>query len=208
MASSIIHMAVANEINKIIRKDRKSILIGSIAPDIGKHVGISKVVSHFEIVDDDIPKLDVFLDKYKAYLNDDFVLGYYIHLYTDYLWFKYFVPDFCNNGYVYKLDGTKVDLSDDEKLKYFYNDYTNLNIKVIDEYNLQLDVFYEEVPEFNNIIKEIPMDKIKIIVDQAGIILENTKKTKAYIFDMKLVNKFIKTSVECILSDLKQLGVY
>lgn len=208
MASSIIHMAVANEINKIIKKDKKSLLIGSIAPDIGKHVGISKVVSHFEIVDDDIPKLDVFLDKYKAYLNDDFVLGYYIHLYTDYLWFKYFVPDFCNNGYVYKLDGTKVDLSDDEKLKYFYNDYTNLNIKVIDEYNLQLDVFYEEVPEFNNIIKEIPMDKIKIIVDQAGIILENTKKTKAYVFDMNLVNKFIKTSVECILSDLKQLGIY
>ena len=166
------------------------------------------MISHFEIIDDDIPKIDVFLEKYKDNLNDDFVLGYYIHLYTDYLWFKYFVPDFCNNGYVYKLDGTKVDMSDDEKLKYFYNDYTNLNIKVIDEYNLELDVFYEEIPTFNNIIKEIPMDKIKIIVDQAGIILENTKKTKAYIFNMKLVNKFIKTSVECILSDLKQLGIY
>ena len=143
MASSMIHIAIANEINKVIKKDKKSLLIGSIAPDIGKHVGIEKVISHFEVVDDDIPKLDVFLDKYKAYLNDDFVLGYYIHLYTDYLWFKYFIPDFFKNSYVYKLDGTKEYLDGEKACYYIYNDYTNLNIKLIDEYNLDLDIFYE-----------------------------------------------------------------
>lgn len=212
MASSMIHIAVANEINKVIKKDKKSLLIGSIAPDIGKHVGMEKEVSHFQGCNDDIPKLDVFLEKYKNYLNDDFVLGYYIHLYTDYLWFKYFVPDFCNNGYIYKLDGTKVDVSDDAKheyyyRKFFYNDYTNLNIRLIDDYNLDLDIFYEEIPTFNNVIKEIPMDKIKIIVDQASIIIENTKETKPYVFDMNLVNKFIKTSTDYILSNLKDIGV-
>ena len=72
-------------------------------------------------------------DKYGNRLDDDFVLGYYIHLYTDYLWFKYFVPDFCENGSLYKLDGTKEFVDDDKKLYYFYNDYTNLNIKLIDE---------------------------------------------------------------------------
>lgn len=208
MASSMIHIAVANEINKVINKDRKRLLIGSIAPDIGKHVGITKVISHLQDNNDGIPNLERFLTKYKNYLNDDFVLGYYIHLYTDYLWFKYFVPDFYNNGYVYKLDGTKVELSNEEKTKYFYNDYTNLNIKLIDDYNLELDIFYEEPPLFDNIIKEIPMDKIKIIIDQAGLIVENTKEGKAYVFDMKLVNKFIKMSVDYILSDLKDLRVY
>lgn len=34
MASSVIHIAVANELNKVLKKDKKSILIGSIAPDI------------------------------------------------------------------------------------------------------------------------------------------------------------------------------
>lgn len=131
------------------------------------------------------------------------MLGYYIHLYTDYLWFKYFVPDFCKNGILYKLDGTTKKVSDDVKLEYFYNDYTNLNIKLIDEYDLNLSIFYEDIPPFKNIIKEIPMDKIDLIVNQAGIIIENTKESKSYVFDMNLVNKFIKMSVDCILSNLK-----
>ena len=208
MASSMIHIAVANEVNKVINKDRKNLLIGSIAPDIGKHVGIDKIVSHFQDTDDDIPNLGKFLDKYGKYLDDDFVLGYYIHLYTDYLWFKYFVPNFINNGYIYKLDGTKVDVSDDENAdyyykKFFYNDYSNLNIQLIDKYNLELDMFYEKTPVFNNIIKEIPMDKIQIIIDQAGIIIENTKENKAYVFDMNLINEFIKLCSDYIILDLK-----
>ena len=52
------------------------------------------------------------------------------------------------------------------------------------------------------------MKDIKRIVDKTSIIIENTKKTKPYVFDMELVNKFIRTSVDCILSDLKQLGIY
>ncbi len=42
MASSIIHMAVANELNKKLNRDNKSILIGSIAPDIAKLIGEDK----------------------------------------------------------------------------------------------------------------------------------------------------------------------
>ena len=92
MASSMIHMAVAKELNDKLKRDSKSILIGSIAPDIAKLIGENKVRSHFEDRDDDIPNLNKFLSKYKVKLDDDFVLGYYIHLYTDYLWFKYFIP--------------------------------------------------------------------------------------------------------------------
>lgn len=207
MASSMIHIAVANEINKTLKRDNKSILIGSIAPDIAKQVGMEKKQSHFQDENDSLPKLDLFLSKYKDNLNDDFVLGYYIHLYTDYLWFKYFEPDFYKNGVIYKLDGSIEDIPDEKKRDYFYNDYTNLNIKLIDEYNLDLSIFYEETPKFNNIIKEIPMDKINVIIDQAGIIIENTKENKSYIFDMKIVNKFINTSVEFILSNLKDIGI-
>ncbi len=207
MASSMIHIAVANEINKVLKRNNKHILIGSIAPDIAKHIGMTKKDSHFQDTDEDLPHLDKFLNKYKDKLNDDFVLGYYIHLYTDYLWFKYFEPDFYKNGVIYKLDGTIENIPFDKKRDYFYNDYTNLNIKLIDEYNMDLSIFYETVPEFENIIKEIPMDKIDIIINQAGIIIENTKESKAYVFDMKVINKFIKTSVEYILSNLKDIGV-
>ena len=205
MASSIIHIAVANEINKILNRNNKKLLIGSIAPDIAKLIGMNKKDSHFQDKDDTLPCLDEFLKKYKKDLNDDFVLGYYIHLYTDYLWFKYFEPDFYKNGVIHKLDGTIENIPPEKKMEYFYNDYTNLNIKLIDEYNLDLSIFYEELPTFNNIIKEIPMDKIQIIIDQAGIIIENTKESKSYVFNMDVVNKFIKTSVYYILSNLKDI---
>ena len=39
MASSMIHMAVAKELNDKLKRDSKSILIGSIAPDIAKLIG-------------------------------------------------------------------------------------------------------------------------------------------------------------------------
>lgn len=207
MASSMIHIAVANELNKTLNRDNKKLLIGSIAPDIAKLIGRTKIVSHFQEKDDDLPNLNKFLSKYKSDLLDDFVLGYYIHIFTDYLWFKYFLPDFYENGIIYKLDGTIENISVDRKINYFYNDYTNLNIKLIDEYNLDLSIFYEDIPKLKDIIKEIPMNKIYVIIDQAGIILENTKESKSYIFDMNLVNKFIKTSVDYILSNLKEIGV-
>ena len=207
MASSMIHIAVANELNKTLNRDNKKLLIGSIAPDIAKLIGRTKKSSHFQDTDTDLPHLDRFLNEYKKDLSDDFVLGYYIHLYTDYLWFKYFVPDFYDNGVIYKLDGTIKAIPEDIKTEYFYNDYTNLNIKLIDEYNLDLSIFYEDIPTLNNIIKEIPMDRIDVIINQASIIIENTKESKSYVFDMNLVNKFIKTSVDYILSNLKDIGV-
>ncbi len=207
MASSMIHIVIANEVNKVLKRNSKHILIGSIAPDIAKQIGLDKKTSHFQETNESLPDLDKFLSLYKKDLSDDFVLGYYVHLYTDYLWFKYFEPDFYQNGIIYKLDGTKEKVKEDKKMNYFYNDYTNLNIKLIDEYNLDLSIFYEEIPKFKNIIKEIPMDKIKVIIDQAGVIIENSKSKKPYLFDMKIINKFISTSTDYILSNLKDIGV-
>ena len=72
------------------KRNNDLLLLGTIAPDIAKHIGKTKHESHFLFEDDEIPSLNIFLDKYKNHLSDDFVLGYYIHLYTDYIWFKYF----------------------------------------------------------------------------------------------------------------------
>lgn len=94
MASSMIHIAVASEVNKKLKRDPAKLLIGTIAPDISKLVGEPKTKSHFSNDENDnIPIIDRFLNKYKNNLDDDFVMGYYIHLYTDYLWFKYFIEN-------------------------------------------------------------------------------------------------------------------
>ena len=118
-------------------------------------------------------------------------MGYYIHLYTDFLWFKYFIPNFIKKDFIYTLDGNKVFIKEEEKHKYIYNDYTNLNTLLLDEYDLNLSIFYEEIPELNYIIEEIPMDKMQVIIDKIGLIIKNSKETKPYIFDLKEINKFI-----------------
>ena len=44
MASALIHIAVASKINKKIKRKESEYLIGSIAPDIAKIVGIIKII--------------------------------------------------------------------------------------------------------------------------------------------------------------------
>ena len=210
MASSVIHMAVANEINKVIKKDTHKLLIGSIAPDISKHLGETKVKSHFlDSEDTDIPNIDNFLNKYKDKLDDDFVIGYYIHLYTDYLWFKYFISEIYNeeNNIITKLDGSIVKCNGNMLSIYIYNDYTNMNMKLLDEYNMDLSIFYEEIPYLENIIDEIPMNEIKTIVDKTSIIIKNSKEQKDFVFNIENIKKFIERSTELILAQLKELNI-
>ena len=210
MASSMIHLTIANELNKMLKRDKKKLLLGSIAPDLSKLVGDNKTRSHFILEgEEDIPDLNKFLKKYGYFLNDDFVLGYYIHLYSDYLWFKYFIPDLFDEGknIITKLNGDIIKCNGNMMEKYIYNDYTNINNDLINEYDLDLKLFYEPIPELNNIIDEIPMDKISLIVDKAGLIIENSKKTKELVFDIEQIKNFIKMNVEIIYSNLKELKI-
>ena len=207
MASAVIHLAVANEINKKINRDKSKLLIGSIAPDISKIVGDTKEKSHFlDNLDTSIPNLEKFLDKYKNKLNDDFVMGYYIHLYTDYLWFKYFVTEIIENDRITKKDGTIVRLNGEMASLYIYNDYTNLNVQLLDEYDMDLKIFYNEVPKLDNIINEIPMDKIDLLMDKIVLIIANTKVNKSFIFDISDIKKFISTSTELILAEINKIS--
>ncbi len=207
MASSMIHMAVGNEVNKVLKRNNDKLLIGSIAPDISKHVGQTKKESHFlDDVTTGIPNMERFLEKYGKYLSDDFVMGYFIHLYTDYLWYKYFMTEITNKSVITKLDGTKVKCNGRMMSLYIYSDYTNLNTRLLEEYDMDLRIFYNELPALDNIIEEIPMDKLQIIMDQASIIIENSKERKEFTFDIDSVKKFIDLCVKLILSKLDEIG--
>lgn len=89
MASAVIHIAVASEINNVIKRDKYKLLIGSIAPDISKQIGETKIKSHFlDNENNDIPNIDKFLGKYKdniksfINLSVDLVLSYLEELYV------------------------------------------------------------------------------------------------------------------------------
>ena len=205
MASAVIHIAVAKEINKDLKMNEKELFLGTIAPDISKQLGESKVKSHF-LSDDQstLPILDKFLDKYKNNLNNPFIMGYYIHLFTDYLWFKYFIPEITNSSdYIKVLSGNKIKCTKEEIEKLIYNDYTNLNISLIEEYDLDLSLFYEDIEIPNIKFDEIPLDKLQVIVDQMGIIIENSKKEYTYSFNIDNVKHFIELCKKIISNDIE-----
>lgn len=204
MASAIIHICVAKKLEKYLKiKNTKDYYLGSIAPDIAKQIGMSKKQSHFLYnKKEQVPNIEMFIEKYPNYKSNDFDLGYFIHLYTDKLWFDGFIDELTYNSSIRLLDGTIINLDKEKIDSFIYQDYTNLNIKLIDEYNLDLSMFYEDfnIPDSN--IEEIPLDKLNILIDKMGIIIANSKEEKAYMFDIVSITNFIEKSKSEILKYL------
>ena len=206
MASAVIHLCVAKEINKYLKMDENYLLLGSIAPDISKQIGETKEISHFldHTNEDDIPNIDRFLSKYKSELNNPFEMGYFIHLLTDKYWFRDYVYKFIER---YTQDQVKKKITYTAIKDLIYNDYTNLNITLIDKHNLGLDLFYNEIPLPKSKIMEIPVDKLDILIDKMGIIIEESKEEKTFIFDSTDIEEFIKNTVKYIIRDIQMLDI-
>ncbi|MGN1338168.1 MAG: hypothetical protein ACI4WW_06815 [Candidatus Coprovivens sp.] len=206
MASAVIHLCVAKEVNKYLKMDETILLLGSIAPDISKQVGETKEISHFlnPALDDDIPMIDKFLSKYKDLLTNPFEMGYFIHLLTDKYWFRDYITEYVEK---YAKDKTTKKLTSAALKNLIYNDYTNINIDIIDKYELPLDLFSNEFELPTSKITEIPMDKLNILIDKMGIIIEESKEEKTFIFDTSDIEIFIQNTVKYIIKDIQMLGV-
>ena len=206
MASAVIHLCVAKEVNKYLKMDEKDLLIGSIAPDLSKIVGETKEISHFldHTNEDDIPNIDRFLNKYRKDLNKPFEMGYFIHLLTDKYWFRDYIYQYIER---YTRDENKKKLTYSALKDIIYDDYTNINIDLIDKYELSLDIFSNEIvyPESN--ITEIPMDSIDLLIEKMGQIIAASTEEKTFLFDTKDIEIFIANTVKYIIKDIQILGI-
>ena len=206
MASAVIHLCVAKEVNKYLKMDEKDLLIGSIAPDLSKIVGETKEISHFldHTNEDDIPNIDRFLNKYEEELRNPFEMGYFIHLLTDKYWFRDYVYKYIER---YSIESGRKDLTYSALKQLIYDDYTNINIDLIDKYGLSLELFYDKINYPTSKITEIPMDKLPIIVEKMGLIIEESKEEKTFIFDTYDIVKFIDETAKYIIRDVQMLGL-
>ncbi len=205
MASAVIHLAVAKVLEPYLKiTNKKDYYLGSIAPDIAKQIGESKQKSHFLYNErKNVPNIKTFTDKYPNFYKNDFDLGYYIHLFTDKLWFDKFLNSLVQSNSIKLMDGTILNTTPEGLRDIIYTDYTNLNIKIIEEYNMDLSLFYEEFQKPNTKIEEIPINKLNILIDKMGVIIENSKREKNYVFDIYLVKQFIEDTKERILQEIK-----
>ncbi|HOZ89002.1 MAG TPA: hypothetical protein PK737_02075 [Bacilli bacterium] len=204
MASAVIHLCVAKKINEYLKMDEKLLLLGAIAPDISKLVNQPKYISHFlDGTDEDgIPNTERFLSKYASELNKPFEMGYYIHLLTDKYWFRDYIYKFINR---YGQAEEEKDLTYTGIKNLIYRDYTNLNIDLIDEYEIALDLFSNEFTYPKSVISEIPMDKIDILIEKMGLIIIESKKGKKIVFDLIDINLFINDCTQKIINEIKRL---
>ncbi len=207
MASALIHLCVAKKANEKLHMNERELLLGSIAPDLSKQVGESKIKSHFLKGDteDSEPDIKEFLNLYKSELSKPFEMGYFIHLLTDKYWFRDYVYTYLDD-YSLKTFGKKLTYTELKGI--IYNDYTNLNIDLIDKYNLSLALFYEDLTYPKSIIKEIPIDKLDLIVEKMGIIISNSTGKKTIIMNSEDVIKFIEECSEKIINLLKEYNLY
>lgn len=206
MASAVIHLCIAKEVNKYLNMNLNELLLGSIAPDISKQVGETKEISHFldHTNEDDIPNIDRFLAKYKKDLNKPFEMGYFIHLLTDKYWFRDYVYNYIER---YTQNYTKKKVTYTALRDIIYNDYTNINIDLIDKYMLPLDIFSNEWELPTSSITEIPMDKLDILINQMSIIIKDSKEEKTFMFDTSDIETFIENSVKYIIKDIQMLDI-
>ena len=206
MASAIIHLCIAKEVNKVLGMDDKLLFLGTIAPDLSKEIGQSKEISHFldHSNEDDIPNIDRFLNKYEEELRNPFEMGYFIHLLTDKYWFRDYVYKYIER---YSIESGRKDLTYSALKQLIYDDYTNINIDLIDKYGLSLELFYDKINYPTSKITEIPMDKLPIIVEKMGLIIEESKEEKTFIFDTYDIVKFIDETAKYIIRDVQMLGL-
>ena len=206
MASTIIHMAIAKELeDKLEIKDKKDYYLGSIAPDIAKQIGLKRNISHFsDNIRKGIPDLKLFIKRYPMFKYNSFNLGYFIHLYTDKIWDEDILNKIVSNNSIRLLDGTTIKSNSEEIKELVYSDYTNLNQELIEKYNLDLSLFYEKFKIPNTELKEIPVDRLDILINKMSIIIENSKQEKKYTIDMNIVNNFIERCTKEILEEIEK----
>ena len=151
MGSIVMHLCVAHEANKVLKLDNNKFMVGSIAPDIHKISGGSRIDSHYikkyEIDGKtyELPDLDAFIKEHGTQIKDDaFIAGYYAHLIADRIWYKEVSCKYTEmegEDFV-KVIGKENPLPYDEYRRQIYDDYTTINDFLLQKYNVDTDYLY------------------------------------------------------------------
>ena len=200
MASAIIHISVAHEINKKLKMNNDLLLIGSIAPDLAKLIGQTKDKGHFLFGDKGTPHMDKFLKKYRT--DNPFNMGYYIHLYTDLYWFRDLLPKHYKNKKLVFKNGKELDIPFEKRLEAIYKDYTSLNNILIKKYNIDTSFLKKEY-KIDTEIKELDFTKLNLLTKETNRLINESVTYPLEIFDELEIVEFINSCVENILKEVE-----
>lgn len=230
MPSWFIHLDTAKKISeKIEIKDINSFLIGNLMPDAERHVikdfsiYIPYYISHFASIQktkcgkDNLPNINKFLDIYKEHLLNTVVLGYLVHLLTDYYWNNLSFSRYTLRNELGECVGIR--LNDGKNLKcneIIRSKIKNTDFAILEESILQKGKYILPHIEPNiitkaNVIKEVPYNEedIKKIIKFCEYKSENHGINEKYqLFTKEQIEEDYKESLKFILDYLVNIKDY
>lgn len=200
MASRIIHIAIANELEKILPvKDKNRFLIGHLLPDAVLSANKREVNTHFVDIYDNGSKKHFdsysFFDRYaKEILSDALYLGYYFHLIQDGIFRSVLYYD-INLISLRSVPGFIDEL---------YNDYRILNGRAIKKYGLEYNFFEPENFKQEKINEIFPFEVTDFIKDIYNDFNTETDEEPKY-FKVEQAIKFINECIKVCVSEYRAI---
>lgn len=195
------HLIIAKRITEHFPiEDVHSFLIGGIAPD----AITTKDTSHFYkgSLENYTRTIDYigFIEKYKEYKTNPYVLGYFSHLVADDLWLKGFYLPWLKN----RMESNK------EIFQLYHQDFRILNGKLLEfyDYNKELNDQLQSNIEIKD-LEEVKSQDVKNFID---FVLDDmrygNKELEAilHVFTLQQIIGYIETSVERAIYFMKKLS--
>lgn len=233
MPSWIIHLATAKKVIERININElniNSFLIGNLIADAKRHVVkdfsicVPYHISHFSEfmkIDgniDELPNIDKFLDSYKNKLSNSMVLGYLIHLLTDYYWnkttfFRYTIRDNQGNCIGVNLNnGVKLTCDINERNYIKQGDFMNFENYIINQKNYIIPKYENNIIDELKLVKEVSFNEsdikkiIKYVENKSKE--ENEEETEKYkLFTKEQILKDFQESIDFIVGYLQKLDI-
>lgn len=192
MASSIIHLAITNELaNKIKVKDIKRLRMGSMLPDnVGPkgHLKISICGNHKKTYN-----LEYFREEFRELIKeDDLYLGYYLHMIQDILYRKYVFTDYNWNTLI------------PGNVERLHRDYEICNSYVIEKYGLTKEMI-ESFSIDGQAIRRLADFNIEEFAVKVRDYFNPVDSDDIYFFTKEMADEFISKAVEMCINEVKNL---
>lgn len=193
MASSIIHLAITNELIKQMEfKNPDRLKFGSIVADVGYNGN-----SHLKIAVDEGRKKTYDLEKFREIFaeklkSDDLYVGYYLHLVQDILYRHFVYEKYHWNP---RIPGNV------EKL---HRDYAIGNYYVIQKYGLKNDIIVPTGFEKEDLNKICSYDADGLI-EQMNLYFLPFEGDDTFFFTKEMADEFIDEAVVLCLQELTNL---
>ena len=193
MASSIVHLAITNELaKKMDFNDNNRLRFGAVVVDAGTYDR-----SHLKIHVSDGKKKCYDFDRYRLMfgermLSDDLYLGYYLHLVQDVLYRHYVYDRYHWNPLI------------PGNVECLHKDYSIVNHYVVTKYRLQNDMIIPKGFEDEDINRLDTFDIERLMMDMRSY-FRPLEEENIFFFTKEMSDEYIKEAIDFCIKEVDDL---